>query len=344
MVARHRQIQFVVAEFQREFAGAEELLVLPANGVVIRGHARKPLRDLENRVLVIFKIFIAGALDQHLLVIDLIRPVDAKADALAGRQRHRQIDAQHGLVDHIRQRLAVGRFHGGELEAAVEFSARMESAQVFEFQRFFFGAAEPGLARRRAQYAALVRILAQAILVQLQPQIREAVRRAVVIGDLLAGRDFAARFVQGGADHVIGALLPVGMARRAGRRAIAIRRGQQFFQLAELVVEGRGGAQAGQGDKQGQTQGKQADKDRHGAFHLGVVDRLHSKSSLFANRSLLWKSHTPASAMPRQHWRRHGHWRMMRLEHWGVVVPRSCRGNLYQHNWPAGHGAGGCRT
>jgi len=48
--------------------------------------------------------------------------------------------------------------------------------------------------------------------------------------------------------------------------------------------------------------------------------------------------------MPRQHWRRHGHWRMMRLEHWGVVVLRSCRGNLYQHNWPAGHGAGGCRT
>ena len=70
MVARHRQIQLVVAKFQREFAGAEELLVLPANGVVIRGHARKPLCDLENRVLVVFKIFIAGALDQHLLVID----------------------------------------------------------------------------------------------------------------------------------------------------------------------------------------------------------------------------------------------------------------------------------
>ncbi|MNT09423.1 hypothetical protein D3C72_1442040 [compost metagenome] len=94
-----------------------------------------------------------------------------------------------------------------------------------------------------------------------------------MIGDLLAGSDGAAFLIERGADHVIGALLPVGVAGRAGRRAVAVRRGQQFFQLAELVVEGRGGAQGGQGDRQGQTQGKQAGKDRHGAFHLGVVDR-----------------------------------------------------------------------
>ena len=47
MVGGDGQLDVVVAEFEREFAGTEELLVLPAVGIVVGRHAREPLGDFE---------------------------------------------------------------------------------------------------------------------------------------------------------------------------------------------------------------------------------------------------------------------------------------------------------
>jgi hypothetical protein len=59
VVGRDRELDVVVAEFQREFAGAQELLVLPAVGVVVGRHAREPLGDLEQVVLVFVELLVA---------------------------------------------------------------------------------------------------------------------------------------------------------------------------------------------------------------------------------------------------------------------------------------------
>ena len=65
-----------------------------------------------------------------------------------------------------------------------------------------------------------------------------------MVRDGAGAADGAVLFVQGGAQLVVGALLPVGVARRTGRGAIGPRGRQQVVELAEFVVErfaGKGG-------------------------------------------------------------------------------------------------------
>jgi hypothetical protein len=150
------------------------------------------------------------------------------------------------LID-VAQRLAVRAGDAGDLEAAVELAALGQEAGRLVVQAGLAARRRrraPCLARRVARDVAVVRVGAEHVLVQLHPQVVQRVRRVVVVGDGLAAADGALRFVQRGADLVVGALLPVGVARGAGGGAGVGGRGQQFVELAELVVEwlGEGGA------------------------------------------------------------------------------------------------------
>ena len=242
--------------------------MLPASRVVIGRHAREPLRHFEQGVLVV-EDFIAGASAQHLLFIDAVIPVDPEDEVLARFQGLRQVDAHHGAVDNVLQRLAVRAFQGTDMEAALEVAAREDAAQAFELHRLVARRFGPRLARRRRAHAARVGIGLVDILVQLQPQVAEGVGRLVMVGDAAAAGDFAFGFVQGGAYRVVGALLPVSVARRAGGGAVGIRGGQHFFELAELVVEWFGG-ESRHGKAQSQR-GYGAERYAHG--HPDVVVR-----------------------------------------------------------------------
>ena len=268
MVGGHRQPHVVVAELQGEFARAEELLVLPAGRVVIGGHAGEPLRYFEQGVLVV-EDFIAGAPAQHLLFVDAVVPVDLEDEILARFQGLRQVDAHHRAVDHVLQRLAIGARQAADMEAALEVAAREDAAQAFELHRVVARRPGPCLARGRRGHAARVGIGLVDILVQLHPQVAERVGRLVVISDGAAAGDLAPGFIERGADRVVGALLPVGVARRAGGGAVGIRGGQHFFELAELVVEWFGGE-----GRHGKAQSQRSDgAERYAHDHPDVVVR-----------------------------------------------------------------------
>jgi hypothetical protein len=236
MVGGHRELDVVVAEFQREFARTEELLVLPAVDVVVGRHAREPLGDLEQVVLVV-ELFVAGAAAEDLRLGDVVAPVDAEGHARARLQALRQVDAHHRLVDDVVQRAPAAILDGLDVEAARE-GARLEgAADRVEFHAGFRRRAFPGVARRQDRGGARVRTRLVDVLVELDPQVSEGVRGIVVIRDRLGAADRALALVQRGADRIVGALLPVGLARRAGGGADRGRGREQFVELAEFVVE-----------------------------------------------------------------------------------------------------------
>ncbi len=258
MVGRDRQRDVVVAEFQREFAVAEVLLVLPAVDVVIGRHAREPLGDFEQVVLVLFvEALVAHAAAQHAGLGDVELPFEREREARARLHRLRQVDAHHRLVDDVVQGTAGGVLDVGDLDAALEAAALEGEADRVELHAFR-AAFLPGVARRNGRDVAVVRIAAEHVLVQLHPQVGEGVGRIVVIGDGAGAADGALVFVERRAQGVVGALLPVGVARRARGAARGGRRRQQLVELAELVVElvggvGAGGQGEGQGDEAGEV-------------------------------------------------------------------------------------------
>ena len=90
-----------------------------------------------------------------------------------------------------------------------------------------------------------------------------------MVGDGAAAGDLAPGFIKGGADRVLGALLPVGVAWRAGGGAVGIRGGQHFFELAELVVEWFGSE-----GRYGKTQSQRGyGAERYAHDHPDVVVR-----------------------------------------------------------------------
>ena len=149
------------------------------------------------------------------------------------------------------QRAAIGRLHAFHIEAALELAALESEAHGVELHAFR-SALLPGVARGNGRDVAVVRVAAEHVLVQLHPQVGQGVGRIVVVGDGARAGDGALVLVQRGAQLVVGALLPVGVARGAGCGAGARRGGQQLVELAELVVEAVGGVGAGgQGKQEG---------------------------------------------------------------------------------------------
>jgi len=80
------------------------------------------------------------------------------------------------------------------------------------------------------------RIVAEAVLVELEPQVAQFVRRVVVVGDAGRADEFGRRGVERHRDVVVDLLLPVGGAGRARRRALVVRRRQHFVELPERVA------------------------------------------------------------------------------------------------------------
>src|SRR5437660_833505 len=199
---RERDVE--VAVFQVKLARPDVGERVPAVHVVVYDQARVPLADLvEARADAPHPPAAVGR--------DGKVPRDVAVDRAARRQRPRQLDPHHRAV--------LGALEGpparGEAldrDAAREPLAReVEHRAAGEVQRRL--AERVGDAVRRKQ-----------ILLDLHPQERERVGRVIDIVDPFAASDRLAGRVEGRADHIIHALLPVIRPRSSGRTAYAPRR------------------------------------------------------------------------------------------------------------------------
>ena len=111
VIVRRRQRDLVVAELEREFPRAEELLVHPARVVRVGGQPREPLGDGVDAVPVLLEVFVARAGHDAFCVIDRVGPADLEHEVGARLERLGQIQAQHRLHHRVGQpaSLAVGQ-------------------------------------------------------------------------------------------------------------------------------------------------------------------------------------------------------------------------------------------
>ncbi len=280
MVRRHGQVDLVIAEFEREFAAAQELLVVPAFVVRIDHHAREPLGEQEDVVpalaRIIGEVLVTRTRVDGVFLDDVERPLDDKFARLTRSQRCWQIDPHQRADDGVRQLSARQRGHGADVIAILVVGHCLLAAQLLEGQlgRLAAGTqrhlrpAPPGAAERIGQFGH--RIGFEDVLIKLHPQPRQAVRRIVGVPHRRARGDAALGFVQFGGDLVVDLLLPVFMPRRAAGVAIGVGVRQDLVQLTELVfvialgllhalsVSGDGEQQGGktQHETQGRSPGK----------------------------------------------------------------------------------------
>jgi hypothetical protein len=276
VIVGHRHLDFVIAEFEREFPAAQELLVVPAFVVRIDHHAREPLRHQEDVVAALARIigemFEARTRHHRVFLDDVEGPFDHEFGRRARGERLGQIDPHQRADDgvrHIRpgQRLHRAKYHshnhcrpspaGGAVRPSKAWSARTRTQRDLR-------PAPSGAAESIGQFRH--RIALEDVLVELHPQPRQAIWRIVGVADGGLGGQAALGLVQLGGDLVIDLLLPVFMPRRTARGAIGVGIGQHLVKLAEFVLErtlgllhalrcGRDGEQQG-GDKQHETQGQ----------------------------------------------------------------------------------------
>ncbi len=119
VIVRHSEAYGVVAEFEGELAGAEELLVDPARVVCVGCHTREPLRDGVDGVAVLFEELVAGACIDAFAVVDRIAPGDLEDEVGAACERFIQIEAQHGFHHGMRQRGTLGIGELGDFHLAI---------------------------------------------------------------------------------------------------------------------------------------------------------------------------------------------------------------------------------
>ena len=118
MIGGHSDLDIIITKLEREFAGAEELLVLPAGKVGIGRKAREPLCNEED-VVAVAAVGLKTAPRAHGLALwDVEPPADVKAEAFAGLERCGKVDAHHGVVDGVADILAAG-CHIGEMKTPV---------------------------------------------------------------------------------------------------------------------------------------------------------------------------------------------------------------------------------
>jgi hypothetical protein len=79
-------------------------------------------------------------------------------------------------------------------------------------------------------------VVAEAVLLKLEPEVAQLIGRVVVVGDASATDELGRHRVKRDGDVVVDPLLPVALARRARSRALVVRRGQHFLELPERVA------------------------------------------------------------------------------------------------------------
>ena len=153
-----------------------------------------------------------------------------------GWQRPGQVDAHDGPVHGVGQRR--GGSGAPRARPGLDAHRRRRRLTHSEESHRHLGAlgAEPRILAEDAEAAALA---VEQILLELQPDVAESVGRVVGVGDALFAANRARGGVQRGADHVVGALLPVGAAGSATAGAYLVRRRQLEPAECQLGVPGR---------------------------------------------------------------------------------------------------------
>ena len=243
VICGHVDFHLVVAEFQGELAAPEKLLVLPGAVIRIGGHAGIPLGQ-GIKIGVGFREALVAASSAHgRLFDDVERPVHGKLHLPPRRQRLRQIDAQHGIHDDMGQ-IRIALTHPLDLVAVGIVRHGLIPADPIEAVGGLSGF---GMGRRSFR-TSLQGIRAEAVLIQLQPEIAQSIGRGVGVANGRRAGNPAPPFVEAHLNAVVGPLLPIGAAGGAGGVAIGIGRGQQGAELAKLsrriLRPSRGGQQS----------------------------------------------------------------------------------------------------
>ena len=179
----------------------------------------------------------------------MVVPVDLENELLTGLQDRGQFYTHHGLIDHVFQ---AGAQDVGDLCYVIAIVIVL----------FHERAAVQPLVAHHARHGTAVLVVgivfpAVLILVQLQPQIGELVRRVVEVGDRFRPCEPLLVFIQCSLDVIVAALLPVFGTRGAAGGTIFVRRrqhGAQGFELITVIgswiVLGHEGATGGQTHEQ----------------------------------------------------------------------------------------------
>ena len=259
--------------------------MLPTRVVGVGDKAREPLRQKILVGIAILKIFVATASADRRFVDDVGFPVEANLDAGAGAQRLRQINAHHGVV------------HCGAQRPTRGIAYRTDFVPVFTVLKGLMTSH-----RRKAQTVALADAIAararigghfgaardgavfENILIELQPDVGERIRRTIHIGDALGSDQSVTLLVQLDLDAIVRALLPVlcswcargGTSRSCGgQQGLELRETQVRVTWDALAVAGVGGRESG-----GEEEPKQGGT---GVFHPSILPA----------RRALWDTRTP---------------------------------------------------
>ncbi len=200
MIVRDRQRHFEIPELESELPAPQKLLVLPARHVGEGRHPRIPLGDGVDVILVLLEILVASPRPQVLGIHDVVLPVDPEGDLPTRRHRHRQFNPHHGLHDPVAQLSAILVVHANNLIAALEFLPRQFPAQGPESHFIEIG---------RLHRLVTHRLLPEAVLIELHPEVAQGKRRVVGVGDGLRAGQPLLPVVERHRDLVIGPLLPV---------------------------------------------------------------------------------------------------------------------------------------
>jgi len=91
----------VVAEFQRELAASDELLVLPARVIGVGAHPWKPLRDLVDGVARLLEPLVTATCSKKIGIYDEILPLHFVFDDIPGFQWIGKINSHHCVDDDV---------------------------------------------------------------------------------------------------------------------------------------------------------------------------------------------------------------------------------------------------
>ena len=229
VIVRHGETHIIVAKLKGEFAGAKILLVLPAGVIGVGGEARKPLRNHVEGVAVLEDL-VAGAERRALRRVELVGPRERENDLRSRRERRWQIDAHHRLNDRVLERLAGRILHVAHDEVA--------GIALGDHDFLHRAVGKLGEVGRRLRERARVGVVREEIGVELKPEIGERIRRGVVISDGALAREAVLLLVERRLDHIVGAILPIRRAGRAGGIALRRGRGQQLIELLEFFDRG----------------------------------------------------------------------------------------------------------
>ncbi len=205
--------------------------MLPAGVVGVGGEAREPLCLEEDVGVVVGEALIAATAAEHVVVDDVEGPGNLELLRTARGEARGHVDAHHRVVDDVAQRAACAVGDRGDLETVRLVGVGLELAER--------GIGQQIAARRagsRGCGQACDRVLLELVLVELEPGVGQRVGRVVPVGDGFAGGDALGGLVERCGDDVVGLLLPVGFAWRAGGGAVGVGGWQVHLELAELVL------------------------------------------------------------------------------------------------------------